>query len=130
LADELYENYNSQMKRIVQDIMDKQVHKLVNVMSSISHCCDPINTVNTGGETKTKKRRIYDTTITKALELCDEYRSFNLTNDSLLEEARAGLEKALSGVSIDSLRDNDDLRAQVKGDVDDILAKFKPRVVE
>lgn len=130
LANELYDNYNGQLNRIIGDIMTKQTQKLVNVMSSISHCCDPINTVNTGGETKTKKRRIYDTTITKALELCDEYRGFNPANDQALEEARAGLERALSGVSLDTLRESDEVRAQVKNDVDDILAKFKPRAVQ
>jgi hypothetical protein len=28
------------------------------------------------------------------------------------------------------LRESDEVRAQVKNDVDDILAKFKPRVVQ
>jgi hypothetical protein len=76
------------------------------------------------GETKTKKRKIYDTTILKAKEMCDTFKGFNLSGDPELEEARASLEKALSGVDADTIRDSDAVRVAVKEDVDSILSKF------
>jgi hypothetical protein len=56
------------------------------------------------------------------------YKEFNLTNDTDLEDARAKLEMALRGVTVDVLREGDVSRVQVKDAVDDILSKFAPRV--
>jgi hypothetical protein len=78
------------------------------------------------GEIKIKKRKIYDATIEKALLLCNTFREFNLTNNTALEEARASMEKVLRGVDGEMLRENEVMREQVKDDLDDILAKFRP----
>lgn len=108
-------------------MMGKQSEQLVNVMSSISHCCGvDENTVSGTGETKIKKRKIYDTTIQRALELCDTFKSFNLGNSMELEQARAALERTLRGVNVDILRESDAVRESVKSEVDDILSKFRP----
>ena len=56
------------------------------------------------------------------------YREFNLTNDTDLEDARAKLEMALRGVTVEELREGEVSRVQVKDAVDDILSKFAPRV--
>jgi hypothetical protein len=76
------------------------------------------------GETKTRKRKIYDTTIQKALEMCETFKGFNLSADGELEEARALLEKAVSDVSASDIRESDAVRSSVKEDVDSILSKF------
>jgi len=125
LAEDLFNNYDRQAQRIIQDILDKQMKQLVNVMTSLSHCCDVENTINNGGETKTKRRKIYDSTVTRALELCDTFSQFNLTQNPELETARARLADVLEGVTAESLRANDDLRDSVKDEVDDILSMFK-----
>lgn len=130
LADDLFNNYNRQAEQIIQDILQKQQHKLVNIMTSLSHCCDVDNVINTDGQTKVKKRKIYDTTVTKALELCDEFKAFNLAENPELEEARKLLEQALQGVNADMLRESDVKRKEVKDSVDSILSKFRiPGVV-
>jgi hypothetical protein len=76
------------------------------------------------GKVRTERKRIYDTTIEKALELCDTYKTINVTNDPRIEDARAALERVLQDVSVDVLRESDSMRAMVKSGVDDILAKF------
>jgi hypothetical protein len=73
---------------------------------------------------KTKKRKIYDTTIEKARELAGLYKDFNLTGSTQLQEASQKLEEALSGVSAELIRDSDAVRNKVKDDVDSILSKF------
>jgi hypothetical protein len=96
---------------------------MLEVMESISHCCG-VDESEVNGETRTKRRKIYDTTIQKALEMCESFKRFNLKNDSELEQARASLEKVLSGVKAEDIRDSDAVRNHVKEGIDDILSKF------
>lgn len=125
LAEDLHNNYERQAEGIINNILTKQAEQAINVMTSLSHCCGMDETTNKDGELVQKKRKIYDTTLEKALSLCNVFREFNLTDNKPLEECRASLEKALSGVSINALRENEAVREQVKGDIDDILSKFR-----
>jgi hypothetical protein len=76
------------------------------------------------GDGKIRKRKIYDSTIQKAREMCETFKQFNLSNNQAMEEARASLEKVLSSVTAEEIRESDAVRASVKDDIDDILAKF------
>jgi len=124
IAEDLFNNLSSQTKTIIDNIASDQAQRLVDVMESITHCCgvDEIDLEN--GEVRTKRRKIYDTTIQKALEMCESFKRFNLKNDSELEQARASLEKVLRGVSAEDIRDSDAVRHHVKEGIDDILSKF------
>ena len=126
IADDLFDTYSRQAENIVTEVMLAQKTRLIEVMQSISHCCgvDEIGVDDNTGETKTRKRKIYDTTIQKALEMCETFKGFNLSSDPELEEARAMLEKALHDVSASDIRESDAVRSSVKEDVDSILSKF------
>ena len=126
IADDLFETYSRQAENIVTEVVLAQKTRFVEVMQSISHCCgyDEIGVDDNTGETKTRKRKIYDTTIQKALEMCETFKGFNLSDDSELEEARASLERALSNVSASDIRESDAVRVSVKEDIDSILSKF------
>ncbi len=126
LAEDLKTTYQKQVNdEIVPQVMADIANQFMEVMESISHCCgvDEIST-STNGEVKTKKRKIYETTVDKAKDLCETFRSFNLTNDEQLAKASASLEKVLSGVSAEDIRESDAVRESVKQGVDDILGKF------
>jgi len=123
LADDLKRNFEQQTRDILDEINAKQNEQLVKVLQSFSHCCDS-ETVMEDGEIKVKKRRMYESTLTEALELCNTFSQFNLSNDPKLEEARRELLKVLDGVTIDQLRNSDTKRIVVKEGVDDILSKF------
>jgi len=123
LADDLKKNFEQQTRDILGDIHAKQQDQLVKVLQSFSHCCDS-ETVMEDGEIKVKKRRMYESTLNEALELCNTFADFNLTNDSKLEEARQELFRILDGVTIDQLRNSDTKRTVIKESVDDILSKF------
>jgi hypothetical protein len=123
LAADLAVHYERQTKDLVQSIYDKQVEQLVTVMKSLSHCCDT-ETVVEDGETKVKRRKLYDTTLQRAQELCETFKDFNVTQDARLEQARMELEKVVAGVTIETLRNSDTQRVVVKEGVDDILKKF------
>lgn len=126
IADDLFQTYKQQAEEIVSHVVMEQQSRFVEVMKSLSHCCgvDELGVDDNTGETKTRKRKIYDTTIQKAKEMCESFKQFNLTDDPALEEARASLEKALSGVDAETIRESDAVRSAVKEDVDSILSKF------
>ena len=123
IADDLFASYTKQAEDIISSVEREQADRFIEVMQSISHCCG-VDETQSNGEVKTKKRKIYDTTIQKAKEMCETFKGFNLTNSLELEQARASLEKALNGVTAEDIRDSDAIRHAVKEDVDSILGKF------
>jgi hypothetical protein len=123
LADDLATHYERQAKKLVQNILDKQTGQLVEIMQSLSYCCET-ETVIEDGEVRIKRRKLYDTTLNRARELCDTFAEFNLTQDTRLEEARVALSRALGDLTIDQLRNSDTKREVLKESVDDILSKF------
>ena len=126
IADDLFDTYSRQAENIVTEVMLAQKSRFIEVMKSISHCCgyDELGVDDNTGETKVKKRKIYDTTLLKAKEMCETFKGFNLNADPELEEARAMLERALADVDASDIRESDAVRSSVKEDVDSILSKF------
>jgi len=128
LADDLKVNYQRQCEEIVKNVLHQQTDRIVNVMESISHCCGTQEITTKEGEVKSKKRKIYDTTIEKAKSLCRSISQFDVLNNedsAKLRDACRLLDNALTGVSIDALRESDYTRERVKNEVDDILNKFQ-----
>ena len=124
LLDDMATHYNRQAKRMVESILSKQTEQLLDIMKSISYCCEVETTVDSNGEVKVRRRKLYDSTLDRARELCDTFKEFNLVADPKLEEARAGLSKLLEGVEIEKLRNSDTQRVVIKEGIDDILSKF------
>jgi hypothetical protein len=124
LAEDMSKHYERQAKRLVEDILNKQTTQLTEIMKSISHCCETETVVDDKGEVKIRRRKLYDSTLDRARELCETFKNFNLTADPRLEEARAGLERLLDGVEIEKLRNSDTQRVVIKEGIDDILSKF------
>lgn len=120
LADDLFKTYSKQTETIINRVMEEQVDRFKDVMESISHCCG----VDEKADGKIKKRKIYDSTIQKAKEMCESFKQFNLANNAELEQARARLESVLSDVSAEDIRESDAVRVTVKEGIDDILSKF------
>jgi hypothetical protein len=120
LADDLFDNYSRQTQEIIDNIVGEQCQRFIEVMESISYCCGVAET----GDGKIRKRKIYDSTIQKAKDMCESFKQFNLSSNQELEQARASLEKALSGVTAEEIRESDAVRSSVKDDIDEILSKF------
>lgn len=126
IAEDLKQQYEKQAQEIVTGIFSQQQDRLTELLQSISHCCgvQELTSDSPNGETKTKRRKIYDTTIEKARELAVLYKDFNLVGDARLSEASKRLEEVLDGVNAELIRDSDAVRNVVKSEVDDILSKF------
>ena len=127
LADDLRHSYERQTQEIVKNVLHQQTERVIDVLESISHCCGTHEVTTKDGKTTTKKRKIYDTTIDKAKELCKTYKDFKLVDNEesrKLVEVVASLENVLNGVDTETLRESDAVREQVKSGVEDILDKF------
>ena len=71
------------------------------------------------------KNKIFrDSLVDNVLDLCGMLRDLNVTNDMDLEKARREVEMLLSGVVADDLRKSEEIRKDVKSEVDAILGKF------
>ena len=70
------------------------------------------------------KKRYHDTLVSNPLELCALLTKLNITNDPKLEEARRELERTMSGVNIEMIKEDPHVRKDVKSRVDDILGRF------
>lgn len=123
IADDLQQHFSMQTKDIVNNVMADASERLLAIAERISSACAEPEFNDDG---KTKRKKIYDTTVSQAKELCETLKHFNLTNNSALEDARVQLEEALRGVTTEELRESAYERRKVKDSVDDMLSKFKP----
>jgi hypothetical protein len=123
IAEDLKNHYERQVGEIIDNVMIDASERFLEIASRISNACTEVSPDEDG---KVKRKKIYDTTITQAKELCNTLKDFNLTNNETLESARIQLENALRNVSVEDLRESSYIRSVVKNDVDDILSKFAP----
>ena len=123
IADDLKKHYERQVTDIIDQVMGDASQRLVEIASRISNACTENDPQEDG---KIKRKKIYDTTIIQARELCNTLKDFNLTNNNALESARQSLESALKDVSVDDLRESAYVRSVVKDNVDEMLSKFAP----
>jgi hypothetical protein len=126
-ADDLKKQYQKQTEVILQNVIDQQTKSITEVMESIAHCCGFSEHQNAKGETVIKKRKIYDTTITKAQEMCKKFKTFQpieTAESRKLVSAVVSLENVLNGVNIERLKESEVTRAEVQDEVNDILSKF------
>ena len=72
-----------------------------------------------------KRKVFHGTILTNARELIGLLSRLNITNDPKLEEARRDLSAALVNTDIDTLKESDYIRENVKAKVDDILQRFE-----
>lgn len=126
-ADDLKKQYQKQTEVILQNVINQQTKSITEVMESIAHCCGFSEHQNAKGEVVIKKRKIYDTTITKAQEMCKKFKTFQpleTAESKKLVNAVVSLENVLNGVNIERLKESEVTRAEVQDEVNDILSKF------
>jgi hypothetical protein len=73
---------------------------------------------------KPRRPKLYDSMLEQGLELCKMLSDLNVTNDPRLEEARRDLERAMTRIDMDSLKESTELQHATKRAMDDILDKF------
>ena len=108
---ELQEQYRDYYSSKMDEAMRDAWQRLHDTLAHISEKLDD-------GE---KKKRIHESTVTNARQLCELLTSLNITADPALERARAKLEEALIGVKVEELREDPLVRSDTKRKVDEIM---------
>ena len=111
------------VNRTVQGMLDSQMQQMKEVLTSLSHCCT-VDYEDTDAGVKVRRRRLHQSTVEKAVEMCRTFQTFNPAGSGELEDIRRMLVSALDGMSYAVLQSSDACREQVKEDVDTILNKF------
>jgi len=112
--------YQNKLSEAMQDAWDRLHECLAKMSEKLADAQTP--RITKEGAVRTQIFR--DSLITNAVELCDLLTKLNVTNDSKLEQARKQLEVAMVGITPKELREDDDLRADTKAKVDQILSMF------
>ena len=114
LKERLQNALERRVEAAVEDVQARLVEHLTRMSVRLVSDTDPKT-----GEAKSK--RFHDTLVSGAFDLCDLVADFNVTGDKKLSDARTRLEAALSGVTTETLRTDEDQRDGLKKEVDGIL---------
>jgi len=119
--EELREQYEQHYEEKVGEALRDAWNRLHDALSHISERME--DTKDEDGNSVRKKFR--DSVLEGPMELVELLAKMNVTNDPQLEEARRSLENALLGVDVDTLRNSDEARKNMKTKMDSILKKFE-----
>ena len=118
-------HYQKRTRELLDGMVEEMSANLMKVMSSIADCCEVTTTIGDNGEVKVNKRKLYEDTVIKALEMCDTIGTMGTALPSNLIDARASLEIVLRDMNVVALKESVTLRSQVHDEVSDILSKFR-----
>jgi len=118
--DELIKQHESSLKEKEASAMQglwEQLHDSVTHMSTmLADVAESDGTVS--------RRQFRASMIDNALQQCAMLTKLNVANDPKLEQMRKEMERAVSGVPVDVLRNSDEARASVKTKLDEIINKM------
>jgi hypothetical protein len=114
---ELVVEFEQQQQQKLADACREPWQRLHDELQSISAKLTDVD-----GESK---KRYHDSLISNPLELCALLSKLNITNDPQLEAARKQLELTMLGADIESIKEDAEVRKDMKSRVDDILSKFQ-----
>lgn len=121
LQDQADSHVNKRVADAMKEIWTRLHDQLHHMSEKLTDLAKP--RINKAGEER-YAQVFRDSLVGNAVELCGLLTRLNVTNDPQLEQARAELEKAISGVTAETLREDDFKRAEVKSKVDEILRAF------
>ena len=105
--------FNERLNNAMRDVWDR-------LYDCLKHMSERLASDEEG-----KRKLFHGTLLTNARELIDLLAKLNVTQDARLEEARRDLQSALLNTEIDTLKESDYVRENVKQKVDAILQKFE-----
>jgi hypothetical protein len=117
---ELATNYEAEANRRIGEAMKDAWGRL---HETLKHLSDRMT--DAPAEQEDKKKRYHDSMLTNAHELCALLTAFNITSDPNLEQARQDLERTLSGVRIDDIKESASVRKEIKTKVDSIISSYE-----
>jgi len=116
-VEELRKQYEESVEERVAEAMQTPWNRLHEMLISM--------TDKLGREEQGKDTRWYDSFVTNATTLCQMLTHLNVAGDPKLELARKDLERAMMGVTIDDVREDDRTRENMKEQLGNILKGYE-----
>lgn len=113
------EDYEAAFNARLDDAMREPWEKLHKQLEAMTNKLQQAADQDGGG------MRWHDTFITNAQDLCGMLTHLNLTQDPKLEAARKDLERAISNVDVEDIKQDAILRDEVKGKLDTIISTYE-----
>ena len=101
--------YTANLESAYKDVWDRTHEALTNMSAKLAG---------------NNKQIFRDTLVTNVKEMIDLLDKFNITGDAKMRQAKVKIQSALSGVTPDALREDDEFRLDTKQKVDDLLKEF------
>lgn len=101
--------YTANLEQAYKDVWDRTHEALANMSTKLAG---------------NNKQIFRDTLVTNVKEMIDLLDKFNITGDAKMRQAKVKIQSALSGVTPDALREDDEFRLDTKQKVDDLLKEF------
>ena len=101
--------YTANLEQAYQDVWTRTHEALTNMSAKLAG---------------NNKQIFRDTLVTNVKEMIDLLDKFNITGDATMRQAKVKIEHALSGVTPDALREDDEFRLDTKSKVDELLKEF------
>ena len=105
--------FNERLNHAMRDVWQR-------LYECLTHMSERLSSDDEG-----KRKVFHGTILTNAHELVNLLSRLNITNDPQLEQARRELNAALTNTDLDTLKESDYIRENVKAKVDDILKRFE-----
>ena len=121
------ETRNELIKQHEDNLRDKEADAMQELWTQLHNTLTHTSTMlsDTKDEAGALSRRPFRATmIDNALQQCTMLSKLNVANDPKMEQARQEMERALTGVHVDTLRNSDEARLSVKSKLDDIINKM------
>jgi len=117
--EQMKQDYDEAFDNRLSDAMREPWERLHGMLSRMSE------KLGKAIEQEGKGMRWHDTFMTNATDMCSMLTHLNLTKDPKLEAARRDLERAISGVDIEDVKEDAGVREDVKGKLDSILKSYE-----
>lgn len=107
-----YENYyQDQLKSAYKDVWERTHEALLNMSKRL--------------EGEKKQGRFCESLVTNIEDMIELLDKFNITGDETMRRAKARIEQAMRGVTIDGLKEDNAYRLDTKRKVDELLKEFE-----
>jgi hypothetical protein len=117
--EQMKQDYDSAFNDRIADAMREPWERLHGMLTRMSE-----KLTEPEGDSEIK-RRWHHTFVTNVTDLCAMLTHLNLTKDPKLEAARRDLERAISNVDIEDIKEDADVRADTKAKLDNILKSYE-----
>ena len=116
IAQQYRKHYAEQLHNAMGDVWQRTYDALKKMSDKLDY---------TDGEDKDTRKIFRDSLVSNVQDMIGLLAKFNVTGDARMEEMRVQLEDAMTGVSPEALRGDDEFRADTKARVDAVLNSMK-----